>query len=91
MAEAADLDGGNLLGVKRLVNVAYDAYVHGAYETTIELCDSRTGRFMMRGHVAAEKRDQFTEAVFVTMHGVVAAIEMTAAATAHKEVFEAAR
>lgn len=37
------------------------------------------------------KRDEFVEAVFVKMHQVVVAIEVTAAKTAHAEVFALAR
>lgn len=75
----------------RFLNMSYDAYVHGASETTMELWNSHTGRFEMRGHPDSSKRDEFIEAVFLKMHGVVAATELTAAVTAHKEVFEQAR
>ncbi len=71
--------------------MTYDAYVHGAYETTMELCNPSTGVFAMRGHPEEPKRQEFVEAVFLKMHEVVVAVEITAAVTAHAEVFKAAR
>ena len=75
----------------RFINMAYDAYVHGAYETTMELWNPRTGSFEMRGHPSIEKRHEFVEAVFLKMHEVVVATELTAARTSHAEVFALAR
>ena len=72
----------------RFVNMSYDAYVHGAYETTMELWNDQRGTFMMRGHSSAAKRDEFSEAVFLKMHEVVAATELTAAALDNAAVFE---
>ena len=75
----------------RFVNMAYDAYVHGAYETTMELWNPRTGSFEMRGHSSHAKREEFVDAVFLKMHEVVVATELTAAKTSHAEVFAQAR
>jgi hypothetical protein len=75
----------------RFINMAYDAYVHGAYETTMELWNPRTGSFEMRGHPSHAKREEFVEAVFLKMHEVVVATELTAAKTSHVEVFAQAR
>jgi hypothetical protein len=91
LAEGTTVDGERLRFVRRFINMAYDAYAHGAYETTMELCDPRTGLFAMRGHPSAAKRQEFVEAVFLKMHEVVVAVEFTAAVTAHAHVFEAAR
>jgi methionyl-tRNA synthetase len=71
--------------------MAYDSYVHGAYETTMELWNPRTGSFEMRGHPSEENRLEFIEAVFLKMHEVVVAMELTAAMTSHAEVFTLAR
>lgn len=90
-AQGTTIDGERLRTVHRFLNMTYDAYVHGAYETTMELCDPRAGVFAMRGHPNADKRQEFVEAVFLKMHEVVIAIELTAALTAQAEVFEAAR
>jgi hypothetical protein len=68
-----------------------DAYVHGAYETTMELCDPLTGRFLVGGHPDVLKREEFVEAVFLKLHEVVIALELTAAVTAQDAVFRAAR
>lgn len=91
MAAGANVNGEQLRILHRFLNMTYDAYVHGAYETAMELCDPRTGRFMMRGHPSASKRAEFVEAVYHKLHEVVIAIEFTAAVTAHAAVFEAAR
>jgi hypothetical protein len=91
LAESANVDGEKLRTVHRFLNMTYDAYVHGAYETTMELCDVDTGRFMMRGHFSQSTRQEFAEAVFLKLHEVVIAIEFTAAVTANAEIFKAAR
>ena len=43
------------------------------------------------GHPTPTKREEFVEAVFLKMHEVVVAVELTAAMTAHHDVFEQAR
>jgi len=91
LAEAANVDGEQLRIVHRFLNMTYDAYVHGAYETTMELCDPHTGRFMMRGHLNTSQRNDFVEAVFLKLPEVVAALEFTAAVTSNAVVFKAAR
>ena len=91
LAENANIDGEQLRIVHRFLNMTYDAYVHGAYETTMELCNPDTGRFMMRGHLSPSKREEFVEAVFLKLHEVVVALEFTAAVTAHAEIFKTAR
>jgi hypothetical protein len=75
----------------RFVNEAYDAYVHGACETTMELWNPPTHSFEMGGHPSTAKREEFVGAVFLKMHEVVVAAELTAAVTAHAEVFAQAR
>ena len=91
LAENTTVDGEQLRTVHQFINMTYDACVHGAYETTMELCNPSTGVFAMRGHPEEPKRQEFVEAVFLKMHEVVVAVEITAAVTAHAEVFKAAR
>lgn len=91
LAEGTTVDGEGLRSVHQFLNMTYDAYVHGAYETAMELCNPRTGVFAMRGHPTAAKRQEFVEAVFLKMHEVVVAVELTAAVTASAAVFKAAR
>ena len=91
LAEDANVDGEKLRIVHRFLNMGFDAYVHGAYETTMELYNPRTNDFMMRGHLSSSKREEFVEAVFLKLHEVVVAIEFTAAVTGHAAVFKAAR
>ena len=91
LTEGTSVDGEQLRTTYPFINMVYDAYVHGAYETTMELCNPSTGVFAMRGHPEASKRQEFVEAVFLKMHEVVLAVELTAAVTAHAEVREVAR
>jgi len=90
-AKNENTDGERLRKVHRFINMTYDAYVHGAYETTMEMCDLDNARFMMRGHLSVSKRQEFVEAVFLKLHEVIIALEFTAAVTAHSEVFKATR
>ncbi len=91
LAANANVDSKQSLPVLRFLNMIYDKYVHGAYETTMELCDPDTSRFMMRGHPSQSKRQEFAEAVFLKLHEVVIAIEHTAAVTGQTKIFEAVR
>jgi hypothetical protein len=90
LAQNQPVDSDLLDRTRRFLNMAYDAYVHGAYETTMELWNQRTGVFEMRGHPSQAKREEFVEAVFLKMHEVVVAIEVTAAKTAQANVFSQA-
>ena len=91
LAESENVDREQSLSVFRFLNTIYDKYVHGAYETTMELYNPNTGRFMMHGHLSPSKQQEFAEAVFLKLHEVVVAIEHTAAVTGQAEIFEAAR
>jgi len=91
LAETANLDREQLRVVHRFLNMSFDAYVHGDYETTMELYNRLTGRFDVGGHPDALKRAEFVEAVFLKLHEVVVALEFTAAVTAHAAVFRAVR
>jgi len=87
----ANVDGEHLRVIHRFLNMTYDAYIHGAYETTMELCDPLTGRFSTDGHPDTSKREEFVDAVALKLHEVVVALEIAAAVTANAEVFAAAR
>ena len=91
MAEGADIDGEKMRMLHQFLNMTSDSYVHGAYETTMELCDPASGQFSMSGHSGSETRHLHAEAVALHLHGVVAAIELTAAMTASAPVFDGAR
>jgi hypothetical protein len=90
-AADTNVDGEHLHVIHRFLNMTYDAYVHGAYETTMELCNPLTGRFMTDGYPDGSKRQEFVDAVALKLHEVVVATEITAAVTASAEVFAAAR
>ncbi len=88
LAESAKLDGEKLRNYHRFLNMVYDAYVHGSYETTMELYDPVTGGFMTSGNTPISKREEFVEALFLKLHEVVHALELTAAVTANESVFK---
>ena len=93
-AEKVDVEGFNAQQLDlnhRFVNMSYDAYVHGAYETTLELWSDQRGTFMVRSHASVAKHDEFIEAVFMKMPEVVVATELTATALGNAAVFEQAR
>lgn len=77
--------------LKRFLNMVGDAYIHGAYDTTMELCEPRTGRFFVDGHPSREVRAVHVEFAALKLHEVVRAFELTAAVTAVPPVFEEAR
>lgn len=79
LAESAKLDGEKLRNYHRFLNMVYDAYAHGSYETTMELYDPVTGSFMMSGNTPISKQEEFVEALFLKLHEVVHALELTAA------------
>ena len=63
MAEGTDVNLERQRIVHDFLNMSSDAYVHGAYETTMELFDQATGVFAMGGHPDEAKREEFVEAV----------------------------
>jgi hypothetical protein len=77
--------------VHQYLNMFYDAYVHGSYETTMDLYEPLEGNFAMKGYPNSIKRKDYVDSVFLKMHEVVAAIEVTAALTGDKKVFEESR
>jgi hypothetical protein len=81
----------NRRSLRKFLNMVYDGYVHGAYETTMDLFDQSTGLFAMRGHPDIAKREEFVDAVYQKLPEVVVAIELTAAVTGTAAVFSAAR
>ena len=90
LAEQSGIDAEGLRLLHRFLNMSFDAYVHGAYETTMELYDPRVGTFMMDGHVSISTRQAFVEAICGKLHEVVVAVETTAAIGGNAGVFQAA-
>jgi hypothetical protein len=90
-SEGAKVRREQIRDTRRYLNYVYDGFVHGAYASTMELCDPAAGRFMVDGHTDESKKEEYVEAVMLKLHEVVVAIEFTAALTAHSGVFEAAR
>ncbi len=66
---------GEVLG---LLTKGYDSYVHGAYESAMELFTGRTGRFMMTGHESLRHRCMAKVSVAGKLHEVVGALELMA-------------
>jgi hypothetical protein len=79
--------GARMRSIHRFLNMTYDSYVHGAYETTMELCGLPASTFEMRGHPSSAKRNEFRHTVFLKMSELVAAVHITAAVTSNEDVF----
>jgi hypothetical protein len=60
LAERSQIDGEQQRKLRRFLNMSYDAYVHGSYETTMELYDPLAGRFMMTGYPSVSKRNELS-------------------------------
>ena len=85
------IDVERVRSLRRFLNMGGDAYVHGAYETTMELCEPRSGRFFLGGHPDSETRHTHLEFAALKLHEVVVAVELTGAVTSTALVFDAAR
>jgi hypothetical protein len=90
-AQRAGIDQDEFRKLRRFLNMTYDAYLHGAYETAMELYNPGTGDFAMHGNVDPAQREEFIEAALLKVHEVVVAIEITAAVTSQPAVFTEAR
>jgi hypothetical protein len=91
LAQAANVNGEELRSVHRFLNMGLDAYVHGAYETTMELWNPEIGRFMSGGNLPPQRKDDYLVMVFLKLHEVVVAIEFTAAVLRKARIFMIAR
>lgn len=90
-AEAQGLDGHKMRECKAELDRILNAYVHGDYETTMELYDPRTRRFRMRGSQLGTASQHHVNTMHRMLHTVVGALEITAALTSHAEVFQETR
>jgi hypothetical protein len=61
-----------------LLTKGYDSYVHGAYESAMELFTGRTRTFMMVGHESPRHRCMAKVAVAGKLHEVIGALELMA-------------
>jgi hypothetical protein len=52
----------------------YDKFVHGSYVTATELYDPRSWKFMLRGHEAPAKRQEYLMATGSKLHHAVTAL-----------------
>jgi len=90
-AEMENIDGQKMREIKTYLNNILNAYVHGAYETTMELYDRRTGYFRMRGFQSLSESEHHVNTMHLMLHSVVGALQITAAVTSHREVWQATR
>jgi hypothetical protein len=70
--EGAGLPAEEVAKLRAYLDKGYDSYVHGAYQTAMELY--RPGRFMMTGHESAAHRCVAKAAVAGKLHEVVVAL-----------------
>ncbi len=78
LATGAGVSGDELLKISAFLDKGYDSYVHGAYETAMELYSGETHRFMLGGHESERHRCVARTSVAGKLHEVVAALEYMA-------------
>ena len=80
-----------ILKLARYLNKVYDGFVHGCYESTMQLWSTEEKAFELLGRSDADVKAEFVDATIHKLHEVVAAIEITANMTGCDEVNQAAR
>jgi hypothetical protein len=78
LAKRAGLDGENLISLIKYLNKGFDSYVHGAYETAMELFSGKTHAFMLNGHDSNTARYRAKIVIALKLHEVIIALELIA-------------
>lgn len=78
LARGAELPVEDFAKLSAFLNKGYDSYVHGAYESTMELYTGRTHTFMMTGHESARHRCIARSSVAGKLYEVLAALQFMA-------------
>jgi len=78
LAQKAGIDGEYLERLVKYLNKGYDAYVHGAYVTSMELFTGESCSFMLRGHNSPRAKCIAKTAVAGKLHEVLSALELMA-------------
>ena len=89
--QSLGLNSNDMRKLRNYLNKVFDGFVHGYFESTMELWDPTARRFQVKGMPEAAKKEEYVDAVILKLHGVVSAIECVAAMTACEEVFNKAR
>jgi hypothetical protein len=80
LAQDAGQDAEKMTALLESLNLGYDAYVHGAYVTAMELYTGNGHRFMLDGHESDDYIVTMMRAVAGKLHEVVVAFELSATA-----------
>lgn len=78
LASKAGLDADNLKRLVNYLNKGYDGYVHGAYQTAMELFNGATGTFMLDGNLSPRGLCIAKASVAGKLHEVLSALEFMA-------------
>jgi len=78
LSERAGVSAEEVAKIAAFLNKGYDSYVHGAYQTAMELFTGETDRFMMAGHKSATYHCISKTSVAGKLHEVVVALEYMA-------------
>jgi hypothetical protein len=78
LVEGAGFSPGDLAKISAYLNKGYDSYVHGAYDTVMELFTGRDWRFMMKGQESQRHQCMSRVSVAGKLYEVLAALEMMA-------------
>jgi hypothetical protein len=73
-ARANKFDATRLKKVTRFLANMYDKFVHGSYITATELYDPSNGKFMLNGHEAPARREEYKRATTSKLHHSVTAL-----------------
>lgn len=85
-AQKAGIDGAHLERLIKYLNKGYDAYVHGAYATAMELFTGATYSFMLNKNESPQGNCVAKVAVAGKLHEVFVALEMMAFTRGQREL-----
>jgi hypothetical protein len=86
LTRKAGFDGDRLERLVKYLNKGYDAYVHGAYATAMELFTGATHSFMLRRNESPRGLCVAKVAVAGKLHEVFCALELMAMTRGHREL-----
>lgn len=89
MVQDAGQDADEFAKNRAGLNAAYDAFVHGAYHTAMDMYHGGERRFMTRGHEYEPHVDVTRTAVAGKLHEVLTAVQMIAASFEDVDVYVA--
>jgi hypothetical protein len=91
VAEKAQAPVDLLRRVTRFLNYGFDKYVHGSYDSAMELFDGQTGAFMLRGHRSERHRCAMLVSISGKVYQVLLALGFMALSRKDEPLFREIR